>query len=179
MRNGLRASIFMVVLGYACNSQAQQSAGAYIGASVGEATNEVDGFKGSDTAFKLTAGYTFNRYFGLELAYIDAGTQTDTVDGARIENESTGAIASAMGRVPLGEQFAFFGKLGYAFYDSEATGRRGDLVARDTDSGEDLTYGIGVELAVLRGLKLRAEYEVVDVSDGDFDVVSAGVVYQF
>jgi opacity protein-like surface antigen len=179
MRNGLRASFLMVGLICACNSQAQQTAGAYAGASIGEATNEVDGFKGSDTAFKLTAGYAFNPYFGIELAYMDAGTQTDTVDGAHIENESTGVIASALARLPLGEQFAVFGKLGYAFYDSEATGRRGDLVARDTDSGEDLAYGIGVEFAVLRGLRLRAEYEVVDVSDGDFDVVSAGVVYQF
>ena len=179
MRNGLRASILMVGLGCACNSQAQEPAGAYIGASVGEATNEVDEFKGSDTAFKLAAGYTFNRYFGIELAYIDAGTQTDTVDGRRIENESTGVIASAVLRLPLAEQFAFFGKLGYAFYESEATGRLGDLVARETDSGEDLAYGVGVEFAVLRGLRLRAEYEVVDVRDGDFDVVSAGIVYQF
>lgn len=179
MRNGLRASILMVGIGCACNSQAQESAGAYIGASVGEATNEVDEFKGSDIAFKLTAGFAFNRYVGIELAYIDAGAQTDTVDGRRIENESTGVIASALARLPLGEQFAVFGKLGYAFYDSEATGRLGDVVARDTDSGEDLAYGIGVELAVLRGLRLRAEYEVVDVSDGDFDVVSAGVVYKF
>ena len=84
MRNGLRASILMVGLGCACNSQAQESAGAYLGASVGEASNEVGEFKGSDTAFKLTAGYAFNRYFGIELAYIDAGTQADTVDSVLI-----------------------------------------------------------------------------------------------
>jgi opacity protein-like surface antigen len=169
----------MIGLGCAFNTQAQESTGAYIGASVGEATNEVDEFNGRDTAFKLTAGYAFNQYFGVELAYLDAGTQADTVAGRRIENESTGVIASALVSLPLGERLAVFGKLGYAFYDSEATGRLGNQISRETDSGDDLAYGLGLELAVFRGLRLRAEYEVVDVSEADFDVVSAGVVYKF
>lgn len=179
MRNGFRASVLMIGLGCASNSQAQELTALYIGASVGKATNEVGEFKGRDTALKLTGGYAFNQYFAVELSYVDAGTQTDTVGLRSIKNESSGIIASALLNVPLGERFAVFGKLGYAFYDSDATGRLGDQVTRESDSSDDLTYGIGIQLAVRRGLSLRAEYEAVDVSEGDFEIVSAGAFYEF
>lgn len=175
----IRTNVLIISLGCAFSAEAQERTGVYVGASLGEATNELGEFKGSDTAFKLTGGYAFNEYFGVELAYVDAGTQTDTVGPQRIENESSGVIASALLSLPLGERFAVFGKLGYAFYDSDATGRLGDSVTRASDNGEDLAYGIGLELAVARGLRLRAEYEGLDVSEGDFEIVSAGVVYRF
>lgn len=179
MRNGFRASMLLVSLGYACNSQAQEPTGAYLGASVGEATNEVGKFKGSDTAFKLSAGYAFNQYLSVELAYLDAGTQRDTVGNVYIENESSGVIASTRFSLRLGDQFSVFGKFGYAFAKSDSILRRGDLVARESTNNANLAYGIGIELAVFRGLRLRGEYEILNVSVGDFDVVSAGVVYRF
>jgi OmpA-OmpF porin, OOP family len=82
-------------------------------------------------------------------------------------------------RLPLGETFAVFGKVGYAFYDSEATARLGNLSERERGSDEDLAYGVGIELAIWGGLQLRAEYEAVDVSNGEFQLVSAGAVYKF
>lgn len=180
MRKGIVVSSIMIVgLGAAYGAHAQESSGFYLGGSIGEATNETDEFKGSDTAFKLAAGYAFNDYLGIELAYVDAGTQEDTVGLVEIENESSGVIASALLRLPLGETFAVFGKLGYAFYDSEATGRLGDLRERESDSDEDLAYGVGLELALWSSFKLRAEYEAVDVSAGDFEIVSIGVTYGF
>lgn len=160
-------------------AHADERSGFYIGGSLGEATNEVDEFKGSDTAFKLSGGYSFNEYLAAEVAYVDAGTQEDNIGAVKIENESSGVIASAVLRLPLGESFALFGKLGYAFYDSEATARLGSLSERESDSDEDLAYGVGIEMAVWGGLRLRAEYEAVDVSDGDFQLVSAGAVYKF
>lgn len=180
MRMVIVGSTFMMVaLAAAFGAHAQEHAGLYIGGSIGEATNESGEFKASDTAFKLTAGYAFNDYLGLELAYVDAGTQTDNVGSVEIQNESTGVIASALLRMPLGEKFALLGKLGYAFYEADATARQGNLVARERDEDEDLAYGVGLELAIWRGLKLRAEYEAVDVSDADFHIVSAGAVYKF
>jgi len=68
MRNGLRTSISMISPGCALNSRAQEPAGAYTGARFGEATNEADEFKGSDPA------RAFNQYFGVEPAFIDAGS---------------------------------------------------------------------------------------------------------
>jgi OmpA-OmpF porin, OOP family len=170
---------FIGGLGAALGAHAQEQSGFYLGGSIGEATNESGEFKGSDTAFKLTAGYAVNQYFGIEVAYIDAGAQQDNFGLVEIENESSGTLASALLRLPLGETFGLFGKIGYAFYNSDTTSRLGNLSERESDSAEDLAYGVGVELAVWGSLQLRAEYEAVDVSEGDFQIVSAGAVYKF
>jgi opacity protein-like surface antigen len=180
MRKVVVLTVFFIGgFGAAFGARAEEQSGFYLGGSIGEATNESGEFKGSDTAFKLSGGYAFNQYLGLELAYVDTGTQQDTIDLVAIDNESSGVIASALLRVPLGETFAVFGRIGYAFYDSKATARLGNLSASESDSDEDFAYGIGLELAVWGGLHLRAEYEAVEVSDGDFQIVSAGAVYKF
>lgn len=180
MRKVVILTVFFINgVGAALSAHAEEHSGFYLGGSIGEATNELGEFKGSDTAFKLSGGYAFNQYFGVEVAYVDTGTQEDTVGLVEIENESSGVIASALLRLPFGETFAVFGKIGYAFYDSEATARLGDLTARESDSDEDLAYGVGIQFALGGGLELRAEYEAVDVSEGDFQIVSAGAVYEF
>ncbi len=165
--------------GGALEAQAEEHSGFYLGGGVGQAKNESGEFSGSDIAFKLTGGYAFNRYLGIEVAYVDTGTQDDTIGLVQVENESSGVIASALLHLPLGETFAMFGKIGYAFYDSDATSRLGSLSVRESDSDEDLAYGVGIELAITTGLRFRAEYEAVDVSEGDFQIVSAGAVYKF
>lgn len=179
MRKVFVMTVFFGSLGAALGAHAEDHSGFYLGGSIGEATNESGEFKGSDTAFKLSGGYAFNQYFGIEVAYIDAGTQDDTIGLTEFETESTGIIASAVVRLPIGERFAMFSKAGYAFYDSETTARLGNLSARESGSDEDFAYGFGIELAVWGGLKLRAEYEAVNVSEGDFQIVSAGAVYKF
>jgi opacity protein-like surface antigen len=78
-----------------------------------------------------------------------------------------------------GCHFAFKVSGGYAFYDSATTSRLGSSSERETDNGKDLAYGIGIDLTISGGLKFRAEYELVDVSEGDFQIVSAGAVYEF
>ena len=175
----VRTVLLIAGLGVALGTHAEDQPGFYVGGSIGEATNESGDFKGSDTAFKLSGGYAFNKYFTAEVAYVDAGTQDDSIGLVELENESSGVIASALVRLPLAETFAVFGRIGYAFYDSEATARLGNLSERERDSDEDLAYGIGIEFAMGGGLQLRAEYEAVDVSDGDFQIVSAGAVYKF
>jgi OOP family OmpA-OmpF porin len=180
MRKVVMPTVLLIAcLGATLAAHAEEQSGFYLGGSIGQATNEAGEFKGSDFAFKLGGGYAFNRYFGIEVAYIDAGTQDDTIGLVEVENESGGVLASALLRLPLGETFAVFGKVGYAFYDSDATFRLGNLSERESNSDEDLAYGIGMELAISGGLKFRAEYEAVDVSEGDFQIVSAGAVYQF
>jgi opacity protein-like surface antigen len=140
----------------AITAHAAEDSGLYLGAGIGEATIESGEFDESDTAFKVFGGYAFNRYFSAELAYVDAGTQEGRIGDIQVANESNGIIASALASLPIGEVFSLYAKLGYAFYDSETTFRLGDLQETESESDEDLTYGIGVEFAVWRGLKLRA-----------------------
>jgi OmpA-OmpF porin, OOP family len=160
-------------------TRAADDAGFYVGAGIGEAQNDSGEFDGSDTAFQVFGGYAVNKYFAVEVAYVDAGTQDDRIGDIEIENESSGVIVAGLASIPIGSVFSLYGKLGYAFYDAEATARLGDLQESERDSDQDAVYGVGVELAVLRGLRIRAQYEMVDVSDGDFRVATINATYRF
>ncbi len=156
-----------------------EHSGVYLGAGAGEVTNKVDGFEADGVAVKLFGGYAFNRYFAAEAAYIDAGTLRDTVEGVDLSVESDGLVLAALGMLPLTDAFSLFAKLGYTFYDEKAIGRRGDLRVSEKNSGDDLLYGVGAHLRLGRKLELRAEYEVVDVKDADFNLLSASALFRF
>jgi OmpA-OmpF porin, OOP family len=170
---------FLAVSGVATSAQAQES-GFYVGASVGEATDEISdvGFKDSDTAFKVFGGYAFNKYFGVELAYIDAGTFEDDLGPINVQLDASGVIASLVGSLPLGENISLFGKLGVAFSETDQTLRQGSFRASESESSEDLAYSAGGAVH-LGKFTLRAEYEVVDVSDADFNAVFVSALFKF
>jgi OOP family OmpA-OmpF porin len=156
--------------------------GFYVGAGVGQATIEVDdiGFDADDTAFKVFGGYNFNQYFAFELAYFDSGKPDQNFGPGNLEVALNGINISGVGRLPLGEVFSLFGKLGYASYDGEITGRVGNqTVAGGDSSDEDLTYGIGGAFNIGPSFELRAEYEAFDISDGAFNILSVSGLFKF
>lgn len=179
LKRSLLSGLATIAATAATATDAGESAGLYVGAGIGEAYNESGEFDGNDTALQIFAGYSFSKYFAVELSYVDAGTQRDRIEDIDFANESSGIIVSGLAAIPLTDGFSIYGKLGYAFYDADVTARRGNLQETEHGSDEDLVYGIGVDLAVLHGLGLRAEYEIVDVSDGDFDIVTVNATYRF
>jgi len=173
------------------NVLAEIQPGFYAGVGLGTATIEidedVDGFKfdADDTAFKVFGGYNFNQYFALEAAYFDAGKPEETILAfpgykGTVEVGTTGLIASVVGRVPLGEIFSVYGKLGFASYDAEIKAREnGDVIFKEDGSDEDVAYGIGVMFNVGSSFELRGEYEAISLSGGDFTLLSVNGVYKF
>lgn len=179
LKKSLLSGFATIAAAAATATYAGESGGLYVGAGIGEAYNESGEFDGNDTAFQIFAGYSFAKYFAVELSYVDAGTQRDRIEDIDVTNESSGIVVSGLAAIPLTEGFSIYGKLGYAFYDADATARRGNLQETERSSDEDLVYGIGVDLAVLRGFGLRVEYEIVDVSNGDFEIVTVNATYRF
>lgn len=164
--------------------------GFYVGAGVGKATVELDdadgfGFDSDDTAFKVFGGYNFNQYFAVEAAYFDGGEPEETVisvPGARgtIDIGFTGLIASAVGRLPVGDVFSVYGKLGLASYDVEIKGRvNGDVVAEDEGSEDDVSYAVGAAFNLGTSFELRAEYEAISIDDGDYNMLTVNGLYKF
>ena len=171
------AAVGMVA--FANAQAADEHDGFYVGIGIGEATDKVGEFEDSDTSFKVMGGYAFNRYLAAELAWIDAGELQDRVDDLDLTVESEGAVAAVIGKLPLGDWFTAYAKLGYAFYDEKVTARLGSASETEKHSEEDLLYGVGAEINLGTRFKLRAEYEVVDVADADFDIVSLGATWHF
>lgn len=170
-----------LVAGATANAANQE--GFYVGAGFGQATTEDDdsGFDQDEAGFKVFGGYTFNRYVGAEAAYFDGGEMSqDFGSGVTIDAQFSGLNFSLLGRLPLNDSFAVFGKAGFATYDVDATLRvNGTVVATsDDDEQEDLFYGLGAALS-FGPFDVRAEYEAIDLDGGEFNIMSVSGVYRF
>ena len=186
------AAAVLVMSGLVAASQASAQ-GFYIGGSVGQSdmdegnavpdlitSGTVDG---KDTGFKIFGGYQFNQYFGLELAYVDLGkaSYSGTFLGAPVTGgavETWGVNFSAVGTLPLGSNFALFGKVGFFTWESEASDTTGGVPFSGTEDGTDVSYGLGVSYNFTKNFGVRAEWESFKAV-GDIDLLSIGVVYKF
>ena len=177
-----RALLALAALLFAVNVKAEDQ-GAYVGISLGEAsqdfTTEVGSFEGSDTSFKLLAGYQFNEHFAVEGGYADGGTQQDTVNGIDVKLASEGLFAAFLAKLPIGQVIAPYAKVGYVVYDSSTTLTAGNNTASESENDDNPIFGLGCEFRLGEHLRLRAEYEYVDVPDVDFDIVSVVATWQF
>jgi OOP family OmpA-OmpF porin len=163
---------------------AEQAPGFYAGVGIGEATIEVDDvdFDASDTAFKVFGGYSFNENFAVELTYFDGGSPNENFEfagiGGSVDAEVDGLNASVVGRIPVGDTFSLFAKLGFASYDVKVTARAAGFSESADGSDEDISYGLGAALG-FGSFEVRAEYEAIDVSDGSFNVLSVSGLFRF
>ena len=172
-------------------AQADVQPGFYAGASIGTTKLSDDGFDSvgidaddSDTGFKLFGGYSFNNNFAVELSYFDLGEVrggfSDPFFGDfNFDVGVSGLNASAVGRLPVSDTFSLFGKLGVASYDLDAhVSGDGFGSGSDSQSETDMTYGVGAALSVGQW-ELRAEFEAINVDNGDANMISVGAMYRF
>jgi opacity protein-like surface antigen len=90
---------------------------------------------------------------------------------------------SVLGDLLLTEQFSVFGRLGYAFIDADvdALVTVGGLSDRfsDSDSSSEFSYGIGAVYRFNEQFEARAEFEDLDVSNGELNAITASVLFRF
>jgi OmpA-OmpF porin, OOP family len=194
--NVLAALVLAASTAFAGSALAQRAAeaGFYAGVSVGRAEARdwcsIDGAPAGfalgacddrDTAWKLFAGYQFNRNFALEATYMDLGDYSATVSAfgtpVGINADATSWGIAAVGLLPLDQQFSLFGKLGVARTEARAdvtiAGQRMRLGEDETEAH----YGLGLMWNLDRNLGLRAEWERLDRSR--IDTLSIGVQFKF
>jgi len=141
--------------------------GFYAGATLG--------INGDDEmAWRLLAGYQANRNFALELGYHELGKHNI----AGFPLDSTAVEVLGVGRLPLNEQAAVYGKIGA--YRSNSKGGGAD------ERQVDITFGLGLEYALSHNLAARGEWQRYRAmgggaigQTGDLDVYSIGAVYRF
>ena len=183
MRKRMAFNGFAIVsLAFGAAAHAEEAPGFYAGASIGEGTVKVDSvdFDESDTSFKVFGGYSFNQNFAIELAYLDGGDAEMSIGNSAVGVELSGLNASAVGSIPLGDVFTLFGKIGFMSYDAEVSARvGGSTVFSEKGSDEDISYGIGGAFSFGKSFSLRAEYEMLDASDAEFNVLSIGGSFRF
>jgi OOP family OmpA-OmpF porin len=157
----------------AAPAMAADDGGFYVGAGIGQASVDVDGFSGDDTGYKLFGGWMFNPYVGGELEYIDGGTAEDA--GAEID--LSGFNASLKLAYPFAEQFNVFAKLGMIFWDADFSIPG---LGSASDDGEDFSWGVGAGWDFTENFGATLEYQGFEVEDTDtVDMFSLGLVYKF
>jgi OOP family OmpA-OmpF porin len=172
-----------------------QDQGWYVGVSIGQSeadegiasdmalitSGSVDA---KDTGWKLYGGFTFNRNFGIELAYVDLGKAKYSGDffglpvtGGTIE--ATGFNMAAIGAIPLSSALSLFGKVGIFSWEAEANDTTAGLPFSQVLDGNDLFFGVGASYSFTRNLSMRGEWERFQLDDTDVDLLSIGLAYRF
>lgn len=172
----------------AMTAQADVGPGFYAGVGLGttEVSEEsIEDFiaDDSDTGFKFFGGYSFNEFFAIEASYFDFGEASGTIEDpffGDIDFDAgvSGISAAVVGRIPAGDMFSVFGKVGFAQYDVEVEVSIDGESGSDSESETDMVYGGGAALS-FGVFELRAEYEVLNVEDGDVNMISVSGLYRF
>jgi outer membrane immunogenic protein len=153
--------------------------GFYLGAGVGEATQNNAVFHGSDTSFRLLAGYSLNKYLAAEAGYADGGTQSDTFGAVKVDASGKGTFGAVLGKLPLGTRFAPYAKFGYVYYDATTTISDGVNRTSRKAHADKILFGGGLEMRLGEHARLRADYEKVRVPDVAYDVYTIIATWQF
>ncbi|MCF6219891.1 MAG: porin family protein [Robiginitomaculum sp.] len=122
-------------------------------------------------------GYNFAENFGVEAeAGLGIADKSDTLLGVDVKtgvNFSVGAFG--VGRVPLGENFNIFGRVGYHYSEVEA--KAGNFNAIDHADG--IAFGGGIEYMLDDNNGIRAEYTSYDGDGGSLDAFGVSYVRKF
>jgi OOP family OmpA-OmpF porin len=190
-----------------------QNKGPYLGISAGYARTDIDtgeindearsaGFATastsadeSDTAWKVFAGFQFNRNFALELGYSDLGEssiRTRTTGPAATVNGEFKAKAwslDAVGTLPLNDRFSLLARAGAIYYDLDARSAAvaGGVPIKVRDSDKDLSWkaGLGAQYSLTNNLGARLEWEHYhrlgdeDTGKSSVDTFSLGLQFRF
>lgn len=183
------SALAVFALTAAMTAQADVAPGFYAGAGFGTteiSEDSMDEFiaDDSDNGFKVFGGYNFNPFFAIEASYFDFGQASGTIDDAffgdiDFDAGVSGLSASVVGRIPAGEMFSVFGKVGFAQYDVEFDVTLDGESGSDSESETDMVYGVGAALSFAERFEVRAEYEVLNVENGDVNMIGLSGVYRF
>jgi hypothetical protein len=172
MMKTLSRMIFALAVTGAASTATAES---YLGGSIGKADYNENLWSiednQNDTGWKFFGGYHFNRYLGLEAAWVDLGK----VDYQGASIETSGVALEGIGSLPIGPMFSIFAKLGAIAWDQD-TRKAG---RHDDDQGVNPAWGYGGEARFLdKRLGIRIEWERFK-SDVDADLISLGASYHF
>lgn len=182
----------------------------YIGAEVGQIDTELDVgpdysedvvTTDDDTGYKVFAGYNVSSNFAAEFGYGDLGEYKFNDIGDQVDLEFTAWYATLIGRVQIAERWKMFGRLGYAYWDTDLsytnTYTEPHFSSSRSDSGFDPVLGLGFLYSPTDMLDIRFEWEQfqnvgdevatslgaglgnIELNGQNVNVVGIGVTYKF
>jgi hypothetical protein len=157
----------------------------YIGGSVGqdvkiEAVGDV-GAESDDPSYKLFGGIDIGENFAVEIAYHDFGATTccgPSYADFGFERNGDAFSASALALWPI-SRFRLFARAGALWWDVDGY----DLTIAGhrpySNDGVDFVAGVGGDISVAGGLRIRLEWEHLDIDGNDAHSISIGALWKF
>lgn len=146
----------------------------YIGADLGYSRLENESFPNSNDevndnrfGYDLHAGARLSRIFSIEGGFTDFGEAEEN----GVTYSADGFTFAGLVHIPLADRASVYGKLGQLFWDAEGDTSFGSF----EDDGNDVFYGVGLNLPVGVATDLRFEYERFALDDADVDQALVGL----
>ena len=131
----------------------------YATAGLYRANYDVDNFKERDTGLAgIDFGYSIGEHFAVELGYQELGN-ISLPGSSAIEVEVTAYQLSLLGSFPLYQNINGYLKLGLDYWEVELSTETDLAGLTLEDSGTDLFYGVGAELALDKKIAVFTEYQ--------------------
>jgi OOP family OmpA-OmpF porin len=141
--------------------------GVYVGASVGVTKSEDN----DEQSFGGLIGYRANEHFAVEAGYAQLG-KWEFGGGMHYQDKVENAAISALGILPLGNQFSVYGRLGFTrLYHTRSYG-----LSKLEDNDLKPLYGVGVGYDFGGNISARLE---VQKPSARFTNIGASVIYSF
>ena len=175
----MKTLVGLAVLAACGAAHADENKGFLLAIGAGRATVESDliDFDADATAYKVTAGWRFNRYLALEASHIDMAEAKQTyADGAvKVSTEGELIQAAVVGTWPLNDYFSLYGRAGSNYFEADARVVTPFGTVALEDDGTEFGWGAGVGAVWDRAL-FRLEYE--KVADQGLDLVSLSIAWR-
>jgi OmpA-OmpF porin, OOP family len=164
--------------------------GWYVVGSIGQTKfNDVNSiappinFDDSDTGFKLGGGYMFNKFVGVEGAYVDLGKATvKGPAGFSGDFKASGISVVALGVYPINPQWSVHGRLGFIDATVKIEGPGGSTSSTDVKT----TFGVGGAFHLNKEWSVHLDYDIYSslgdnskTGESDVNMISLGVMYKF
>ncbi len=143
-----------------------------------------------DTSFKLFGGYTVTENISIEAGYVNFGEfgvhYSDGIDTLTTKVEGNALYVAAVGSIPF-SQVSFFGKFGFAQWNSDASLTSTFFAPESiSESGTDPMIGLGIKFDASDSVAISAELERYKnfgdkdtTGESDIDVFSVSAMMKF
>ena len=139
----------------------------YLGGSIGQASySDLDE---SDIGFKLFAGINLNELVSVELGWVDFGS----VEYADVTIDASAFYLGVVGNFELQNDLSLYGKLGFSSWDVDFK----DDTVSESDSGSDITYGLGVNYQFSGHAGMQLSVDQYPLDGEDITMFAIGIKY--
>lgn len=142
----------------------------------------------TDTGFRVFGGFGSDPNFNFEVGYSDFGEATFEAQSngccfypagpVRATASSTGIDLGAVGRAPLSDTFGFIGRVGLLIWEAEVDAAVSGGSGSESEDGNDVFFGVGLELSPSPAMSLRAEFTRYSLDESDLDSLSLSLVFR-